>query len=129
MSDVYHYKILLPLLSYLIFSYLRAKYHLFFCSRQLFSPIKLRFSNSIKRTNSMKLSRSNSDNNPIFLTSWSVEPDIESLTFDLYSTSGESLFKKRRILVTDTEKMEWIGENNQESNCRFESLDLNLLLF
>jgi hypothetical protein len=67
----------------------------------------------------MQLKKSDSSNNPIFLTSWSVEPNVEEVKFDLYSTSSESLFKKRRILVTETEKMEWVGENNQETNCRF----------
>ena len=60
-----------------------------------------------------------SSKNPIFLTSWPVKPEkVQEMSFDLYSSSTKSLFKKRRILVAENEKMEWVGENNMESNCR-----------
>jgi DNA-directed RNA polymerase I subunit RPA49 len=72
--------------------------------------------------NSYKVDASSTkDNSETFLVSFPVPPKkIDDLSFDLYAPIMESTFKKRKVLVAEAGKIEYVGDStDSQYNCKY----------
>lgn len=57
--------------------------------------------------------------NSTYLASFPFLPaSLHELVFDSYASEEGGIWKKRKILVAETPKIEFVGENNHDFNCR-----------
>lgn len=57
---------------------------------------------------------------PVFLASFPVAPrKLNDLKFDVYEPIQESMFKKRRVVVAETEKIEYVSTELKDSYCKY----------